>query len=74
MKTFMVLLLMMGPVAAEEIPCSLIRTGVKLAGVAEAERLARSYGATDADVEKARLCLTSRHRPMRDRASATPAK
>lgn len=66
MKTLAILLLLTLPVVAQTTPrharparvtCTVVRDFVALVGKEEAERMARSTGASDAKIEAARRCV-----------------
>lgn len=72
MKVFVVLLCLI-PGVASATTCKDVRAWIKLAGSASAaESVARSLGASDADISQAQWCIIS-HRRVRGRASTTPA-
>jgi hypothetical protein len=66
MKSFAIVLLLSSPAAADITPrhqrpgritCAMVRDFVALMGQEQAERMARSTGASDAKIAAARRCL-----------------
>lgn len=73
-RVFMVLAFMIPTQAmAVETSCKTVMAVVNALGAEEAERIARASTATDTDIERWKLCITSHHRVM-GRASSKPAR